>query len=273
MEAMWINFSSMSGKTFAVRPYLGGVNGISGETSMCNLGSVHCQIASTVSKQDYIVLPEQIWLDGIATAPGIVKQFVATQMAPPKQKPANQEKSTIKSKLAGKLKGKSTEEEQSGSSVEWQVTGRDELGGLQLHIIPQFDISRMFAGSMRNVIKTEGNYNFQGATFNHYDDACLYDVLKTPKELGKAAGEVIHIKDLTSLVGGRTKRVDDLAEESPIPLKSEDVIVELTASYYGKPVTFKISLFGASEPARVLKVSMFPIYDGRRIALTTQIVL
>jgi len=28
-------------------------------------------------KQDYIIVPEQPWVDGIATGPGIVKQFVA----------------------------------------------------------------------------------------------------------------------------------------------------------------------------------------------------
>lgn len=28
-------------------------------------------------KQDYVVVPKQPWLDGIATSPGIVKQFVA----------------------------------------------------------------------------------------------------------------------------------------------------------------------------------------------------
>jgi hypothetical protein len=28
-------------------------------------------------KQDYVIAPDQPWLDGIATGPGMVKQFVA----------------------------------------------------------------------------------------------------------------------------------------------------------------------------------------------------
>jgi hypothetical protein len=56
-------------------------------------------------KQDYIVSPNQLWLDGIAIKPGVVRQFVAMPM-------------------------------DSGYSIERQVTGMDNVGGLQLEIIP-----------------------------------------------------------------------------------------------------------------------------------------
>src|SRR5271168_839982 len=99
MEAMWINFESLNNKKFAIRPFLGGVNGISGEASTGNMASLLRQMNPLTLKQDYIVLPVQKWLDGIATSPGIVKQFVAANMAPPRR--ATNQKSKMKAKSDG----------------------------------------------------------------------------------------------------------------------------------------------------------------------------
>jgi hypothetical protein len=98
MEAMWINFESPEGKRFAVRPYVGGVNGISGEASLGNMTSMLRRMNSQARKQDYIILPKQPWLDGIATAPGIVRQFVATAMAPPRPEKPREDKSFSRAK-------------------------------------------------------------------------------------------------------------------------------------------------------------------------------
>lgn len=57
--------------------------------------------------QDYIVPPLQCWLDGIAKQDGKVMQFVAAPVG-------------------------------SGYSVEAQVTGQDNIGGIQFEIMPQF---------------------------------------------------------------------------------------------------------------------------------------
>src|SRR2546421_12446052 len=85
MEAMWINFDCAPGKRFAVRPFLGGVNGITGEPTVGDMRTLVRQINHLSRKtQDYIVLPEQMWLDGIATSPGIVRQFVAAATAAPR---------------------------------------------------------------------------------------------------------------------------------------------------------------------------------------------
>jgi hypothetical protein len=70
MEAMWINFESVKGTKFVIRPFLGGVNGISGEAPTGNMASLLRQMNSLTPKQDYVVLPDQKWLDGIATTPG-----------------------------------------------------------------------------------------------------------------------------------------------------------------------------------------------------------
>src|SRR3954452_9361579 len=75
---MWINFESS--RPFAVKVYLGGVNAISGEPQLETTETIERQkkkLASNKSIQDYLVPPEQYWLDGIASTNGKVEQFVA----------------------------------------------------------------------------------------------------------------------------------------------------------------------------------------------------
>ena len=66
---MWISFTAR--REFALKVLLGGVNGISGKAVDLT------KTAEPNQKQDYVVVPGQRWLDGIATAPAQVKQFVA----------------------------------------------------------------------------------------------------------------------------------------------------------------------------------------------------
>ena len=103
---MWIRFDSRH--RFAIKVHLGGVNAISGEpmdentaTKLRRLNSM----ANNKSIQDYVVTPDQLWLDGIASEDGCVRQFVAMPLG-------------------------------SGYSVEAQVTGKDVVGGLQFEITP-----------------------------------------------------------------------------------------------------------------------------------------
>jgi hypothetical protein len=72
---MWLRFTSNN--TFAIRIYVGGVNGITGEPMIPNMATCLKRQNGIERKQDYIVVPSQPWLDGIATSPGMVKQFVA----------------------------------------------------------------------------------------------------------------------------------------------------------------------------------------------------
>lgn len=66
-EALWIQFRSISReKRYAIRVNLGRVNAISG-----------LPINEDSKSQDYIIVPGQSWLDGIAVAEGVVRQFVA----------------------------------------------------------------------------------------------------------------------------------------------------------------------------------------------------
>ena len=56
--------------------------------------------------QDYMIVPEQLWLDGIATEEGRVRQFVSVPT-------------------------------ESGYSVETQITGQNDIGGIQFEVTPQ----------------------------------------------------------------------------------------------------------------------------------------
>jgi hypothetical protein len=101
---MWIKFSAK--EPFALKIYVGGVNAISGvpikESPEAALKRL--QLSDKV-KQDYVVLPDQPWLDGIASDDGRIRQFVAMP------------------------KG-------SGYSVEAQVTGEEKIEGMQFELTP-----------------------------------------------------------------------------------------------------------------------------------------
>ena len=103
---MWIRFES--DQRFAIKIHVGGVNAISAEPMIENaatrLRRLH-RLATKKSIQDYVVTPDQLWLDGIASEDGHVRQFVAMPLG-------------------------------SRYSVEAQVTGEDLTGGLQFEITP-----------------------------------------------------------------------------------------------------------------------------------------
>ncbi|KAE9380184.1 hypothetical protein N431DRAFT_317555, partial [Stipitochalara longipes BDJ] len=118
-EAIWMNFHVYGPRPverrsrlvrYAIRPFVGGVNAISGEPMRPNMATLLKRRNGVKRKQDYVVVQGgdfegkkvgQRWIDGIAVAPGIVRQFVAVPLG-------------------------------DKESVEYQVTGSDGVGGLQL---------------------------------------------------------------------------------------------------------------------------------------------
>jgi hypothetical protein len=132
MEAMWINFECVKDKKFVIRPFLGGVSGITGEGTFGDMSSLVRRMNNLVPAQDYVVLPDQKWIDGISTNPGIVKQFVATEMVPPRREDRDVHSRANKRPRMRKVKTSSTvasshhdqgEKIPIGASIEWQVTG------------------------------------------------------------------------------------------------------------------------------------------------------
>lgn len=91
-EALWLSFHGARWRPNAVKVGIGKINAISGKPWDQRL----CR-----GKEDYIVVPGQPWLDGINAGEGLVRQFVAMPLG-------------------------------MGYTVEGQLTGREEAGGIQI---------------------------------------------------------------------------------------------------------------------------------------------
>ncbi len=93
-EALWLGFDGASWKPNAVQVGIGRINAVSGTPWVEGLSS---------SPQNYVVCPDQPWLDGINAGDGFIRQFVAMPL------------------------GK-------GYTVEAQLTGNERFGGIQIWV-------------------------------------------------------------------------------------------------------------------------------------------
>lgn len=91
-EALWLGFGGAEWKPNALKVAVGKVNAVSGEKWDERLRA---------DPQDYVVCPTQPWLDGINAGDGYIRQFVAMPLG-------------------------------LGLTVEGQLTGVEEAGGIQL---------------------------------------------------------------------------------------------------------------------------------------------
>ena len=92
-EALWMSFDTVWSRPHALKVGIGGVDALSGETFVPDRLSA--------DPQDYVVLPDQPWLDGVNAGDGVVRQFVAVPLG-------------------------------EGLTVEAQLTGAEREGGLTL---------------------------------------------------------------------------------------------------------------------------------------------
>ena len=93
-EALWLKFDS--DYPFALKVAAGKINAASGEPWRTGLHR---------DPQDYLVIPDQPWLDGYAIEKGFIRQFVAEPLG-------------------------------LGMTAEEQITGKAEFGGIQLAAFP-----------------------------------------------------------------------------------------------------------------------------------------
>jgi hypothetical protein len=91
-EALWLGFNGAYWKPNAVKIGVGNINAISGEVWDEKLHD---------NPQDYIVSPDQPWLDGINVGEDFIRQFVASPL-------------------------------DLGDTIEAQLTGVEKLGGIQI---------------------------------------------------------------------------------------------------------------------------------------------
>ena len=94
-EAMWIDFTAHS-YPFAVKIATGKICALTGDRWVNHLNT---------DPQDYVVLPEQPWLDGYCVEKGVIRQFVAMPLG-------------------------------GGYTAEEQLTGAARYGGLQIVVYP-----------------------------------------------------------------------------------------------------------------------------------------
>lgn len=95
-EALWISFGSENEYPMAVKVATGKINAVTGKS---------WDNALQARPQDYLVTPDQPWLDGFNVAKNVVRQFVARELG-------------------------------EGLTAEEQLTGEAEWGGIQLIIYP-----------------------------------------------------------------------------------------------------------------------------------------
>jgi hypothetical protein len=101
-EALWINFSANYVESrrvyypFAIKVSAGKINAITGDSWSEGLNK---------GPQDYLVAPEQPWLDGYCVEKGFIRQFVAMPLG-------------------------------AGYTAEEQLTGESQYGGIQIAVYP-----------------------------------------------------------------------------------------------------------------------------------------
>ncbi len=93
-EALWLAFEGADWRPNAVQVAVGGVNALSGESWGGELKT---------TPQNYLVCPDQPWLDGIHVGEGMIRQFVAVPLG-------------------------------QGYTVEAQLTGKEDVGGIQIRV-------------------------------------------------------------------------------------------------------------------------------------------
>jgi hypothetical protein len=147
-EALWLGFQAVDWKPNAVKVGVGGVNAVTGGP---------WNVALDEEEADYMVCPPQLWLDGIKSGPGRIRQFVAA--------PLDQ-----------------------GLTVEAQVTGADTFGGIQLVVFePRAGIFPNEAPPQPEVLPMGGPFGAGGL-------GAPPGALGLPQELGIAAGGSIEQK-------------------------------------------------------------------------------
>jgi hypothetical protein len=228
---------------YAIRPFIGCVNGLSGE--IYTHEQPPAEARTTESSPDYIVSSEEpTYLHGVAVKPGSVKQFVATDLTPESNDPGNPVPwSEIGQRTA------TAGEDHPMKTIEYQMTGKDVFGGIQLEIIPRLDERRFFAGNTKDI--------WQGMRdrFPSYAPLPLnfrkYDQSLSPAALGLNKDDVIHLKDLGRVQDPRLKVVSDLFTEAPTPSASTNELTLEVGEVAGPFQIFIKTLTGRTLVFRV----------------------
>jgi hypothetical protein len=216
---MWVMFDCPNDQHYVIRPFVGGVNGISGEPMIGDMLSLMQRFNRVTQDQDYVVVPEQPWLDGIAISPGKVAQFVATAVTGTDDSGGRFDRSQAPQAPISQSFGP--------RSIEYEVTKRDVVGGFQLQIIPQYNTTRMSFSNEQDVCFI-GESSESAQPIRHVN-ASKYDVLKNSIDLGLEMGTKVYVKDVgETRKAPRTKVVRDMWDEiTEEQLYAQEIRIEI----------------------------------------------
>ncbi len=157
-ESMWICLDNPYGYPFAVRVGAGKICAVTGKRWKRGLErSVRLKRDGSVKRtQNYLASPAQSWLDGFNTAKGKVRQFVAMTLG-------------------------------HGASVEEQLTGKGEVGGIQIEVFPM----RPEVYLERYAHPLDYREQSQDMTIHVNYGLDHYEILGDEAEMGLAAGSEI----------------------------------------------------------------------------------
>ena len=231
-EAMWINFrggrrrSSGHAYPFAIKIAAGKVNALTAGA---------WSPALSAEEQDYVVIPTQPWIDGFAISKGIIRQFVAERLG-------------------------------EGFSVEEQLTGKAEFGGLQIIAYPlkaerYLDILRAREEEEAERRRRIERLRAMLTPFSEFSDrarsaaaSSMATLSEIEHRLGRA-GEVEVpdpdriLAELRGLVARWNRQVSELANISPNEFEWPDVMYSMScASEAGEPSFMRRS--ASAEPMR-----------------------
>lgn len=225
---------------YAIRIFTGGVNGVSGEPVKPNMATILKRLNGIERMQDYLYVracpePAQQWLDGIAVAPGLVRQFVTVPHLSPE-------------------------------SIEAQVTGSVGVGGIQIEVIPQYQLGRFYL--MRRDHHPPEVRQAGHMALREYPAA---NALESPSELGIPLDTRIHARERAGPSRERTLRDElDWASKASRMRRTVELQQWPPASSTGDfKVTVRCSKSGQKVPGGDLILSVFP---GTTLAfITTQV--
>ncbi|RDB30966.1 hypothetical protein Hypma_000125 [Hypsizygus marmoreus] len=184
-EAMWISFR---GGPAAVKISVGGINALTGLP----------RNKPSIGKQDYLPVGGkngQPWLDGISTSPGVVRRKFCSLFNANREATENAERAEFVAVPLGH-----------GHTVEGQVTGKEDVGGLQIDVFPAYSIDGKFSCGDQDL-----------------------NIFKSPRQLGLKLGEVIEIEDMSIPVGTVLldvgSRSSYLASDAMLTLQSRSYVI------------------------------------------------
>lgn len=160
-------------------------------------------------KRDHMVVPPQPWLDGFCVGKGKIKQFVAMPLG-------------------------------WGTSVEQQITGKEEVGGLQIEVWPmkKDEYEKIYTNRDGECSKI-GNFCNTGQFLpGLYSEVCTFSAL-AQNTTADACCRSVHISEMALGAGGEMKQeiYKDTNDLSVWEKKCDKVFIHLANSFTWQAIT------------------------------------